>query len=192
MGVSQGMSIFDRGTCLMKSTLSSEIMGRRVGVDLSIWMYSFGRKYIRDIMLLNNHTNFISALLHAANVCRKFGSTMVFVADNRGTPFAPKAHTDDARRTRSAAYYAKYEATKEDKHLKASFKVSSALQNDVIVALRAQQFDVVIAPREADHQLALMYHEGFIFSVMSPDTDQIVLGVERLITITNIDQNDKC
>jgi 5'-3' exonuclease len=174
-------------SCTFASSLFTEIAGRRVGVDTSIMIYEYGRAYAPEAMApVPRYSCIIDAVLHASNVCRKAGATLVFVADNRKVDARAKSCENGKRRAAAAAAYSAWMANPQDtKLLRRAFKVSDELQEAVLTALRADNFDVVQAPLEADSQLALMFREGLIFSVMSSDTDFIAYGVTRLITRWN-------
>ena len=103
---------FEIQRATVMTSLSCELHGRRVGVDLSIWLYHFGLLCAHDILVEHDHSKLIAAILHAANVCRKQGATLVFVADCRTASFPPKSRTDAARKKRQTDAWTGYEEPK--------------------------------------------------------------------------------
>ena len=123
---------FEIQRATVTTSLSCELHGRRVGVDLSIWLYHFGLLCAHDILVEHDHSKLIAAILHAANVCRKQGATLVFVADCRTASFPPKSRTDAARKKRQTDAWTAYLDTKSPNKLRAAIRVSPALQADVV------------------------------------------------------------
>jgi exonuclease-1 len=71
----------------------------------------------------------------------------------------------------------------DDRALKAAASVTSELVRDMIVALRVHGFaNYVVAPYEADAQLARLARDGVVYAVATSDSDLIVHGVERVLT----------
>jgi hypothetical protein len=166
--------------------------GRKIAVDLSMWLHEFGKICASDVMVDANYTKVVEHCVHNANILRFMGISPVFVADNREVAAKGKAWTNERRTARAKAALEKAHLNPGDETLlKAALRVTLDLQNAVLDALREEGLDCFQAPLEADSQLAMLYREKKVFAVMSGDTDLIVHGVEMLIYKWNI-HSDVC
>jgi exonuclease-1 len=60
--------------------------------------------------------------------------------------------------------------------------VNGRVKNEVICALHAAGIEHVVAPFEADAQLAFMSRHKQIHYVISEDSDMLLFGCERVLT----------
>lgn len=59
--------------------------------------------------------------------------------------------------------------------------ITPAMKHDFIRELRARKIDFVVAPYEADAQLAYLVKTGVVDAVISEDSDLLLFGVTRMI-----------
>lgn len=156
-------------------------------MDLSMWLHEFGRMSAKSVMLDQNFTKVIEHCVHNANVLRFMGCNVIFVADNREKAALGKEWTNDKRKALATKAWEKYLASPGDETLlKKAVRVSLALQDAVLMALRKEKFDTFQAPLEADSQMAMLYREKKVFLVMSGDTDCVIHGVAMQMFSWNI------
>ncbi len=87
---------------------------------------------------------------------------------------AAMTHVIEAKQADSAA-------TEQQLKTAAISGVTDALVGRCIAALRRAGVPYVVAPFEADAQLALLSRLGLVFAVITPDGDAIVLQCERIV-----------
>lgn len=153
--------------------------GDVVGVDACVWMHQLGYAYARDIMN-NDYTTLGTALRQRAQAVIGKGLNIVLVFD--GGRFPAKSPTDHARAERRQVQLAKvqYDGAAPDALAKAAAqKLGWPATLACIDALRRAGVAYLVAPYEADSQLAYMASQGTIDSAWTVDSDFIVHGIKR-------------
>lgn len=119
-----------------------------------------------------------------------FGVTPYLVFDGDALP--SKAGTNAERRKRReeslAAGLELYRAGKVSQahqELQKAAGVTPLMARQLIDELRRNNIQYVVAPYEADAQLAYLEQKGIINGVLSEDSDLLVFGVKRLLTKLN-------
>lgn len=67
-----------------------------------------------------------------------------------------------------------------EKHFRKCLNITHAMVRKFIKALRLKQIDYVIAPYEADAQMAYFANNGFVDCVITDDSDLILFGCPRI------------
>lgn len=122
--------------------------------------------------------NRIRMLLH-------FNVTPVLVFDGADLPMKADTHAD-RRGVREKAWadaeaaYAKGDRTKAAQFYQRACPVTSEMARHVIRQCRQMNIEYVVAPFEADAQLAWMMHVGHIDSIITEDSDLLVYGTSRI------------
>ena len=93
-----------------------------------------------------------------------------------GKPCPNKQREAAGRAERRQAAFMEFQRTGEQKALRASFTQSWGLTRACIEALDEIGVEYVVAPREADSQMAYMYHNGEADYVYADDADLICLS----------------
>jgi exonuclease-1 len=124
-----------------------------------------------------------------------FGVTPYFVFDGDYLP--SKADTEKGRsesrenaRRLGSELLALGKTKQAHQALNAAVDVSPEMAAAVIDELRQHKVAYVVAPYEADSQLAYMEREGYVDAVLAEDSDLLVFGVKCLIT--KLDQYGAC
>ena len=138
---------------------------------------------------------FVEFAMHRVRMLIHFGVTPYLVFDGDYLP--SKAATEDERAKKRA------ESKRLGKELQRVGKVSQAylefqkaidvtpeMARQLIEELKRHNVKYVVAPYEADSQLAYLERKGIIHGVLSEDSDLLVFGVKRLLT--KLDQYGDC
>jgi hypothetical protein len=179
MGVTGLWPVFSEASlgATVTASLADALHGRVTGVDTSVWMHAIGRAYAEGVMLARDYAAAVARVVSQANELTLGGATLVFVFDNRREPYAPKQAVDAKRAASSDAKWVAYQAgvgtPGASQLLAKAFRVTPEFQDAVFAALQSAGFTCVLSGREADHQLAALYHEGSVDQVMSLDGDNV-------------------
>ncbi|KNC47306.1 exodeoxyribonuclease 1 [Thecamonas trahens ATCC 50062] len=165
---------------------AAQLAGLTVGVDTYCWLHRGGYGCARRLCLGEPTDMYVRFVEFRVEMLRHHGVTPVLVFDGASLP--SKGATDAGRRTRRAAMRAKGEALLADgNHAKAdscfqkAFEVTAEMAAAVISAMQAQGVECIVAPYEADAQLAWLARNGVVDAVITEDSDLLVYGVERVI-----------
>ncbi|CDF34814.1 unnamed protein product [Chondrus crispus] len=163
-----------------------EFARTRVGVDVYGWLhrgvYTCASKLCRGV----DTDLYVEYCMHRVRMLIHFGATPVIVFDGAALPM--KADTHAERRERRADALAKAEAAAakgnsraaEDWYQKAC-PVTPQMARQVIRQLRRMNVEYVVAPYEADAQLAWMMQSGYVQSVITEDSDLLVYGASKVL-----------
>lgn len=171
---------------------------KRVAVDCYVWLHKAASKCSDELvqgMATGRYIDFFmkeaKRLLDPSNGIEE----VYFVFD--GAPLPLKAGTNDARAgTRGQAFEQVLEHLEKDERAKAQQEMKKALRitrqmaYNVIQALKLYQstlksgekIHIIVAPYEADGQLAFLDHQKLVDAVISSDSDLLAFGVRRLLT----------
>lgn len=121
-----------------------------------------------------------------------FNARPVLVFDGAGLPM--KADTHSERRARRENALAKAEEAlavndlrKAREWYQRAYTVTSEMARNVIRECRKLNIEYVVAPYEADAQLAWMIRTGYIDSVITEDSDLMVYGASKIFYKMNKD-----
>lgn len=135
-------------------------------------------------------TKYVDFAMSRVQMLLDFGVTPYLVFDGDAIP--SKAGTNTERRKRReeslAAGLVLYRAGKisqAHQELQKAASVTPLMARQFIDELKRYNIQYVVAPYEADAQLAYLEHKGIINGVLSEDSDLLVFGVKRLLTKLN-------
>lgn len=124
-----------------------------------------------------------------------FGVTPYLVFDGGRLP--SKAHTEQERserrkkgRREGLALLQAGKSTLAYQELQKSIDVTPQMARNLIEELKMAGVEYVVAPYEADSQLAYLENKGQIAGILSEDSDLLVFGAKTLIT--KLDQYGEC
>jgi len=173
--------------------------GRVLGVDASIWLHDFAARHAEDVVLHGDYEAVVAAYISRVGTLMMHGISTVSVFDAPHQAYAPKDATRASRNGARSAAVDELAARADDptltvnqrnKLLVRAVRILPALVGAVISGLRARGHAVVVAPFEADAQLAMLAHEGRVDFVVSTDQDMIVHGVCRIIAKADYSTGD--
>jgi 5'-3' exonuclease len=134
---------------------------------------------------------FFVKMLVLCNLC---GVKPIIVFDGASLPAKAKEEAERRQRRTESSQKAKEEI--ESRQLTSFGQVDSKLRSMIVQSvsisaemitrtmsvLRRLNVDFVVAPYEADAQLAFMYRQGIVSGVVSEDSDLIAFGCHRLLS----------
>lgn len=163
-----------------------EFARSRVGVDAYGWLhrgiFSCASKICRGI----DTKAYVDYCMHRVRMLIHFHITPVLVFDGAELPMKAETHAD--RRARREDAYAKAEAAyaagdfrKAEEWYQRACPVTSEMARQVIRQCRQMNVEYVVAPYEADAQLAWMMASGVVDSIITEDSDLLVYGASRVL-----------
>ncbi|KAH6799165.1 5'-3' exonuclease family protein [Perilla frutescens var. frutescens] len=167
--------------------------GKRVGIDAYSWLhkgaYSCNMELYLD-MEGDKKYQFLQYFMHRINMLRHYKITPVVVFDGGNTPC--KAATEDERhRRRKTNRDMAMEKLKEGDTNGASelfqraVSITPQIAHQLIQILRSENIEFVVAPYEADAQLAylsgLETEKGGVVAIISEDSDLLAYGCPSVV-----------
>lgn len=164
----------------------SSFRGRRVGVDGFAWLHRGGYGCALELATGAPTSGYLTHFLHHVNLLRHHGVIPVVVFD--GAPLPMKADTNaerrasrvEARRAGEAAL-AVGDRRAATEYFQRCVTVTPEMVAVVMGALRPLGVEAMVAPYEADAQLAFLAATGVVDAVITEDSDLVVYGVPTLL-----------
>lgn len=194
MGISGLLPLFKGSTT---SCHISAFRGKRVAVDGYSWLHKSIFGCCIDLCLNKPTDKWIQYCLNLLDLLLNNGLLVVLVFD--GCDLPAKRVTEDKRRItraevlKSGMNYLKSKDYKNARlHLSRAVNVSPRMAADFIKVVRAHRptVDVIVAPFEADAQLAYLSSSGYVDSVISEDSDMIPYRCKEMIF--KLDKDGSC
>eukprot|EP00049_Salpingoeca_infusionum_P015184 m.291926 g.291926 ORF g.291926 m.291926 type:complete len:368 (-) comp15830_c0_seq11:2026-3129(-) len=175
-----------------------ELEGKVVGIDVAGWLYKGAYGCPLGILHFPHKTDsYVRFCLHRVWHLLTLNIIPVLVFDGASLPM--KSDTLEARRKRKQRVAAEVAAlVKEKKYhaardvAKTGIDVTDAMKNKLIQACRDIGLPFVVAPHEADAQLAYLSRRGLIDAVITEDSDLLVFGATTVLFKMDRDGNANC
>ncbi|KAM7267889.1 hypothetical protein ACFE04_010055 [Oxalis oulophora] len=167
--------------------------GKRVGIDAYSWLHKGAYSCSMELCLDSNSKTkwrYLDYCMHRINLLRHYKITPVVVFDGGSIPC--KAATEHERhRKRRANLDLAMETLREGNVNAASelfqraVSITPSMAHQLIQLLRSENIEFVVAPYEADAQLAYLSNlkpeKGGIHAVITEDSDLIAYGCQATI-----------
>eukprot|EP01071_Lankesteria_metandrocarpae_P009517 Lankesteria_metandrocarpae@DN5212_c1_g1_i11.p1 len=163
----------------------SELSGKRVGIDAFAWLHRASCCCAAEIAQSIATDRHIKSCVRRLRVLLEAGVTPVLVFD--GDELPAKRETNSSRSTSRRSAKAKGLDLLRDGRVKEAHKffvqcvsISHDMAHDLLEASRKIGVESIVAPYEADAQLAFFSTTGYIDGVFSEDSDLLVYGCLRV------------
>ncbi|QIX00588.1 hypothetical protein AMS68_006105 [Peltaster fructicola] len=180
---------------IQKHTHLRTFAGQTLGVDAYGWLHRGTFACATELAQGRPTRAYVNFAMNRVRMLIHFGVTPYIVFDGDYLP--SKAHTeqDRAQRRRESRRHglSLLQAGKTQQafqELQKSIDVTPLMARELIEELKAAGISYVVAPYEADSQLAYLEKQGLISGIISEDSDLLVFGAARLIT--KLDQYGGC
>ncbi|KAF6764089.1 exodeoxyribonuclease 1 [Ephemerocybe angulata] len=163
-----------------------EYAGQTVAVDAYVWLHKGVYACATDLAMGKPTTRYVEYAMHRVRMLRHYKIEPFIVFD--GGPLPAKKGTESDRKKRRA------ENLKKGKALVALGKQSQAREFFVkcvdvtpemafqfIKALKAESVKYIVAPYEADPQLAFLELKGHVDAILTEDSDLLVFGCKNVL-----------
>ncbi|KAK6921229.1 XPG-I domain [Dillenia turbinata] len=172
--------------------------GKRVGIDAYSWLHKGAYSCSMELCLDSDSVkklNYLKYFMHRINLFRHYRIIPVVVFDGANIPC--KAATEEERHRRRKANLDTALAKHKEGDIRAaselfqrSISITPKMAHQLIQILRSENVEYVVAPYEADAQLAylssLEAENGGIAAVISEDSDLLAYGCP--VTVFKMDR----
>ncbi|KAF1920517.1 exodeoxyribonuclease 1 [Ampelomyces quisqualis] len=161
--------------------------GQTIGVDAYGWLHRGTAACAIDLALDKPTTKYVEFCMNRVRMLIHFGITPYIVFDGDNLPSKAGTENDRSERRKEGKRLG-LELLKVGKtaqahlELQKSVDVTPEMARMFIEELKHHNVRYVVAPYEADSQMAYLERKGIIQGVLSEDSDLLVFGVKCLIT----------
>lgn len=139
-----------------------------------------------DICRRMNTTAYVDYCTHRIRLLLHFNVTPVLVFDGAELPMKADTHAERRARREEALVkaddaFARGDRRKANEFYQRACPVTSEMARHVIRQCRKMNVEYVVAPFEADAQLAWMVSIGQVDSIISEDSDLLVYGIPKVL-----------
>jgi len=169
--------------------------GQTIGVDAYGWLHRGTAACAIELAQNKPTTKFVDFAMNRVRMLVHFGITPYIVFDGDYLPSKAGTEKERAERRREGKRLG-LELLKVGKTSQAHLELQKAVDvtpemaRMLIEELKYHNIEYVVAPFEADSQLAYLERKGIINGVLSEDSDLLVFGVKCLIT--KLDKYGEC
>ncbi|XP_016414013.1 exonuclease 1-like [Sinocyclocheilus rhinocerous] len=172
--------------------------GQTVAVDTYCWLHKGAFSCAEKLAKGEPTDQYVSYCMKFVDMLRSFGVKPILVFDGRNLP--SKKEVEKSRRERRQANLQKgKQLLREGKISEArecftrSVNITPSMAHDVIKTARMRGVDCVVAPYEADAQLAFLNKSGIAQAVITEDSDLLAFGCKKPSKAARSSSwNDRC
>ncbi|KAI5121955.1 hypothetical protein M0805_002026 [Coniferiporia weirii] len=181
----------------------SEFTGQTLAVDAYVWLHRGAYACAAELVQGRPTRKYVDYCMHRVRLLRHHGIAPYIVFD--GGPLPAKQGTEQEREKRRAENIKRaLELSAQGKEGQAReyyvkcVDVTPQMAYQVIKALKAENVPYVVAPYEADAQLAYLERTGLVNGIITEDSDLLVFGCQNVLfkldtvssTIISISRSD--
>ncbi len=163
----------------------SEFAGKTAAIDGYVWLHRYAVACAEDLCLNKPTNKFVGGFISRVNLLVTNGVTPIVVFD--GGPLPMKAEEEAARRKRRQESMQTARATASYQDFMKALDVTPQMAVRVQRLLVAAGIQCIIAPFEADAQLAYLVREGLADLVITEDSDLIPYGGGHMLYKLGVD-----
>ncbi|XP_035671409.1 exonuclease 1-like [Branchiostoma floridae] len=170
------------------------LAGYTVAVDAYCWIYRGAFACAMDLARGDKSDMYVKFVLKYVNMLLSHGIKPVIVFDGCNLP--SKQGVEDSRRERKQLYLQKGKQFLRDGNtaqarecFQKCINVTPQMAHEVMEACRALGVDCIVAPYEADAQLAYLNKCGIAQAVITEDSDLLAFGCDRVIFKLDLNGN---
>ncbi|GAA5924300.1 hypothetical protein JCM1841_001355 [Sporobolomyces salmonicolor] len=163
-----------------------EWSGKTLAVDAYVWLHRGAYGCAEELALGKPTLKYVNYAMHRVRMLKYYGVTPLIVFDGGLLP--SKMGTEDEREKRRSDALAKgnvFLAEGKTSQARECFvkavDVTPAMAYQLIKALRREGIQYVVAPYEADPQLAYLERRGVVDGIITEDSDLLVFGCRHVL-----------
>ncbi|KTW27687.1 hypothetical protein T552_02127 [Pneumocystis carinii B80] len=169
--------------------------GKTIGVDAYIWLYKGAFSCAWDLALGELTEKYVDYAMHRVKMLKHYGIKLFIVFDGGYLPSKEKTECERGKkRAESKAKGLEFLSQNKKRLAMEQFQkcinVTPEMAYKFIKALRRENVDYVVAPYEADAQLAYLEKQGIIHAILTEDSDLLVFGCKCILL--KLDQYGEC
>ncbi|GJN89084.1 hypothetical protein Rhopal_002058-T1 [Rhodotorula paludigena] len=163
-----------------------EWKGKTVAVDAYVWLHRGAYGCANELAQGVPTLKYVNYAMHRVRMLKYHGVTPLLVFDGGLLP--SKMGTEDSReekrqnaRAKGNAFLAEGKEGQARECFVKAVDVTPAMAYQLIKALRREGFQYVVAPYEADPQLAYLEKAGIVDAIVTEDSDLLVFGCRNVL-----------
>ncbi|KAJ3783490.1 PIN domain-like protein [Lentinula aff. detonsa] len=164
----------------------SEFSGQTIAVDAYVWLHKGVFTCATELATGKPTIRYVNYAMEKVRLLRHYGIKPYVVFD--GGPLPAKKGTEVSRKRRRDEQLARgnllasqgKRSQARDCYLKC-IDVTPQMAFQLIKALRAESVQYVVAPYEADAQLAFLERQGIVSAILTEDSDLLVFGCKTVL-----------
>ncbi|WFD00597.1 hypothetical protein MYAM1_003348 [Malassezia yamatoensis] len=171
---------------IQQETHVEKYRGKTVGIDAYVWLHRGAYSCASELALGKPTTRYIAYAVHRIRMLKHYGVTPYVVFDGDRLP--SKQGTEMDRSAKRAENRAKALAFLDRNQMAAAREaftrcvdVTPAMAFELIKVLRSEKIPYVVAPYEADAQLAFLERHNLIDAIITEDSDLLVYGCKTVL-----------
>ncbi|EDQ85176.1 uncharacterized protein MONBRDRAFT_29551 [Monosiga brevicollis MX1] len=160
--------------------------GKRVAIDAFSWLHRGAYACAMDLALRKQTDMHVRFCMKRIALLKQCNITPIMVFD--GQPLPSKRNENQRRtaqrlegRKRGLALLREGKRAEARRQFSQSIHIDGAIAFQLIEACRKAAIEVLVAPYEADAQMAFLAHSGYVDAVLTEDSDLIVYQVPCII-----------
>ncbi|KAJ4490138.1 exodeoxyribonuclease 1 [Lentinula aciculospora] len=164
----------------------SEFSGQIIAVDVYVWLHKGVFTCATELATGRTTLKYVNYAMEKVRLLRHHGIEPYIVFD--GGPLPAKKGTEVERKRRRDEHLARGNLlASQGKHSQARecylkcVDVTPQMAFQLIKALRAESVQYVVAPYEADAQLAFLERQGIVSAILTEDSDLLVFGCKNVL-----------
>lgn len=164
----------------------SEYKGCRVGVDVMCWMHQGIHRCITKLIQGEETDEYVRYIMEFIKLLTDYGLKPLIVLDGKKL-LAKRERNMERKADRDESKILAQEALGRGEYelahslFKKSIGVTSKMISKVLVELKKQRVEYIVAPYEADAQLAYLSINRLVDLVITQDSDAIVYGCSKTL-----------
>ncbi|KAG1668814.1 hypothetical protein FOA52_004908 [Chlamydomonas sp. UWO 241] len=171
---------------ITKTRHISEYSGKAVAIDGFSWLHKGAYCCSREIVQGVYTDRFVRYCMSRIEMIRHHGVRPIVVFDGGRLP--SKSDEEDTRRrsrqenkVKALAHLAAGNVSAAEECFQRAVNVTSTMAKQFMEALKEAGVDFVVAPYEADAQMAYLALQGDVHAVITEDSDMLVYGCPRVL-----------
>ncbi|KAG8719437.1 Rad2 nuclease [Ceratobasidium sp. 394] len=157
-----------------------------LAVDGYVWLHRGAYACAVQLVKGQYTTKYVDYAMHRVRMMRHHGITPYIVFD--GGPLPAKRGTENDREEKRAKSLALAQALEAQgrhgeayEYYRKCVDITPQMAYQLIKALRAEAVPYVVAPYEADAQLAYLEREGIVDGIVTEDSDLVIFGCKNVL-----------
>ncbi|EKM76744.1 hypothetical protein AGABI1DRAFT_78182 [Agaricus bisporus var. burnettii JB137-S8] len=171
---------------IQKTRHLSEFKGQTIAVDAYVWLHKGVYACATELAIGKPTHKYVDYAMHRVRLLRHYGVEPYVVFD--GGPLPAKRGTESERKKRRDENLARGKAlVAQGRHSQARdcfikcIDVTPEMAYQLIKALRPENVQYIVAPYEADAQLAYLERKGLVSAILTEDSDLLVFGCKNVL-----------
>ncbi|KAI9485634.1 MAG: PIN domain-like protein [Benjaminiella poitrasii] len=183
MGINGLLPFFES---IQKPISISKYKGRTIAIDGHCILHRGCFGAATALALKDSTDSYVKHFMHYVGLLKHYGITPIVVFDGLPLPLK-KITTDDRSQRRQDAYskgisyYAQGMYHEAKRHFQQSVTITPEIIRNVILKLKEYKIECIVAPYEADAQLAYLIKTKKADAVLSEDSDLLAYGCSKVI-----------